>query len=331
MKKSILFLAMLFCTSAASATIIDGTPNPGEKGRLNWWVNGVIEDVPITQPGDTIVLADGEYEEGSIDFNKEGLVVMAAEGAKPVIKLTSEYGSFKLAATTTFEGITFDGGNIAKYAITTEGENNGIFTFNNCEFKNYLNYAISNYDASVKTNIHSVIVNNCLFHDGGSAIYMNDQADCAHLTMRNTTIYNFAGVEKSIAAIHIANATSATQTLIDHLTIYNIQTSASVGAITIDNASKTTIYNCIIASPEQNWIDSYNVPAEATIQNCLVYNQHLDDVWTSTITNADPMFVDAANGNFMLYAESPAIGLGDPRWGCESRLKAWCGCVKQRC
>ena len=60
MKKSILFLATLLLSFTAQAAIINGTPNPGEKGRLNWWVNGAVEGTPVTQPGDTIVLAYGE-------------------------------------------------------------------------------------------------------------------------------------------------------------------------------------------------------------------------------------------------------------------------------
>ena len=320
MKKLTLLIAVLVLSFTAQATIVNCSPN---SNAISWW---------MTQ-GDTLVFADGEYTEAySIDFDQAGVVLMAAEGAKPVIKLTGEYTSFKLSATTTFEGITFDGGGVAKYPITTEGENTGIFTFNNCEFKNYQNYAISNKEADVETNVNSIVVNNCLFHDGGSAIYMNEQAACANITIQNTTIYNIAGADIHKAAIHLAesinNPTFATQTLIDHLTIYNIQTSSSVGAITIANASKTTISNCIIASPVQNWIDSYNVPAEATIQNCLVHNQHLDPDWTSIITEADPMFVDAANGDFMLYAESPAIGMGDPRWGVKAGLQPGSGKLK---
>ena len=302
MKKLTLLIAALVLSFTAQATVFNC--NPGTN-NLSWY---------LTQ-GDTLVLADGEYVEAySITFNQPNACIKAAEGAKPVIKLTAEWASFKLAATTTFEGITFDGGGVAYYPIAIEGENTGIFTFNNCVFKNYLYYAISNNNATTQTNINSIIVNNCTFHDGGSAIYMNDQAACANITIQNTTIYNIQGTDKYKAAIHVdANATDATlasSILIDHLTIYNIQTSSSIGAITIANANETTISNCIIASPEQKSIDSYNVPAEATIQNCLVHNQHLDADWTSIITNADPMFVDAASGDFMLYAESPAVGAG---------------------
>ena len=322
MKKSILFLATLLCTLAASAKVINAVP----AGDISWYLSQA-------EAGDVIEMADGTYDEAyAITFSVENLTIKAAEGAKPVIALTGEWTSLTLAATTTFEGITFDGGGVAYYPITTEGENTGTFTFNNCVFKNYLYFAISNNNATVKTNINSVIVNNCIFHDGGAAICMNDQAACDNITVQNTTIYNFAGVDAGKAAIHIAEVTSdatfATQTLIDHVTIYNYQNSSGVGAISIANASKTTISNSIIASPEQKWVASYNVATDATIGNCLVHNHHLKTEFASIITNADPMFVDAANGNFQLYGNSPAVGagtdgsnLGDPRWGVKAGLR----------
>ena len=159
MKKSILFLATLLCTLAASAKTINAVP----AGDIAWYLGQA-------EAGDVIEMADGTYDEAyEITFSVENLTIKAAEGAKPVIALTGEFTSLKLAATTTFEGITFDGGGIAYYPITTEGENTGIFTFNNCEFKNYQYYAISNNNAGTQTNVNSVVVNNCIFHDGGAA------------------------------------------------------------------------------------------------------------------------------------------------------------------
>ena len=330
MKKTLLFIATLLSALVASAKVINAVP----AGDISWYLKQA-------EAGDVIEMADGTYDEAyAIKFSVENLTIKAAEGAKPVIALTGEWTSLKLAATTTFEGITFDGGGVAYYPIATEGENTCTFTFNNCEFKNYQYYAISNNNASTQTNVNSVVVNNCIFHDGGSAIYMNDQASCANLTVQNTTIYNFAGTDKYKAAIHIAevasDATFATQTLIDHLTIYNYQNSSGAGAISIANASKTTISNSIIASPEQKWVASYNVATDANIGNCLVHNHHLKTEFASIITNADPMFVDAANANFQLYAESPAVGagtagsnLGDPRWGVKAGLKPGNGVLKK--
>ena len=322
MKKTLLFIATLLSALVASAKVINAVP----AGDISWYLSQA-------ESGDIIEMADGTYDEAyAITFSVENLTIKAAEGAKPVIALTGEWTSLKLAATTTFEGITFDGGGVAYYPIATEGGNTCTFTFNNCEFKNYQYYAISNNNASTQTNVNSVVVNNCIFHDGGAAIYMNKKAACANLTVQNTTIYNFAGVDAGKAAIHIAevtnDATFATQTLIDHLTIYNYQNRSDVGAISIANASKTTISNSIIASPEQKWVASYNVATDATIGNCLVHNHHLKTEFASIITNADPMFVDAANANFQLYAESPAVGagtagsnLGDPRWGVKAGLR----------
>ena len=436
MKKLTLLFAALVLSFTAQATIINGTPNPGEFGRLRYWVH------TVANAGDTIVLADGTYEEKSvIDFTEAGIVVMAAEGAKPVVKTIGQWMVMNITATTTFEGIVFDaeagtdgdnqyGFNISanttfnnckfqdytKYAVTLLA---GTTTFDNCvfdgagvtpsaividgtiaecsiensEFKNYKDYNISVEDnttiatltidqcvfdgantESVKTtkaalftkgivstsNIQdsefknfaecaitvekwyggrfdALTINNCLIHDcTQSAIYLpyaidtNEKQTCSDFKLTNSTIYNI-GNGSAYAAIDIKENSSIPtepQAFINHLTIYNIQTSSSEGAITIANASKTTISNCIIASPEQKHIDSYNVPAGATIQNSLVYNHHLDDVWTSIITNADPMFVDAANANFDIYANSPAVGagtdgsnLGDPRWGVKAGLK----------
>ena len=62
MKKLTLLFAALVLSFTAQAAIINGTPKPGDKGRLNWWVNGAVEGTPVTQPGDTIVLADGTLQ-----------------------------------------------------------------------------------------------------------------------------------------------------------------------------------------------------------------------------------------------------------------------------
>jgi hypothetical protein len=155
MKKSILFIAMLLCSFAASAT----THNVSSS--LSWWVAG--SDSPV-QAGDTLLVADGEYvEQWAFDISKAGLVIMAAEGAKPVIKASS-YMQHK--ATTTFIGITFDGQNKAEYttySYKTETEKDLIFI--NCEFKNYTKSCVTIGDG--EANVRNLLVDGCTF-DGGS-------------------------------------------------------------------------------------------------------------------------------------------------------------------
>ena len=129
-------LTLLFAALVLSFTAQAVTHNVSSS--FSWWVAG--SDSPV-QAGDTLLVADGEYvEQWSIDFQKSDLVVMAAEGAKPVIKASSY---LKIHATTTFEGITFDGLNTATYAIGSRGTEEKNLTLKNCEFKNYVDCDIN--------------------------------------------------------------------------------------------------------------------------------------------------------------------------------------------
>ena len=436
MKKSILFLATLLCTLAASATIHNVSSS------LSWWVAG--SDSPV-QAGDTLLVADGEYvEQWAYAYRKEGLVVMAAEGAKPVIKANSYMQHY---ATTTFIGITFDGQNAAEYASYSYENTAKSLTFINCEFKNYTQYTISasssahvdslifencvldgsnttlntiyakgttntiritdseikGYTASCvtisssSTSVNNLLIDgctfdggsktlaavqssgiintceikdseikgfteygfvansssahteelsidNCIIHDCGyAAVYVckasdsSEKQSCSSFELTNSTIYNVGDNTKDHGAVDIrdnAKISSDQQVvLIDHVTLYNFSTQDWYGGFMIYQSANATISNCIAMNPADIynlWINPYHIYAGATISNSMNFNcGYIDNGATqSGLVNADPMFVDAANGNFQLYAESPAIGLGDPRWGVKPGLQPGSGKLK---
>ena len=315
MKKIFFFLAALMLTFTAQATIVEC--NPGTN-NLAWY---------LTQ-GDTLVLADGIYEEAySIDFNKLGVCVKAAEGAKPVIKLTGEYTVLDVQATTTFEGITFDAGNVAKYLVATTGVNPGTLTINNCEFRNWTYWALSNQFEET-ASIDSVIVNNTIFHDGAeAAISFNNKApeglhSCNYFSLTNSTIYNVKSTEYA-GIVHVSSNGEATgkqnTIIIDHVTMYNLD-GADLGIIAVRKSSDLTISNTIIANPAEGERASYVYGGVA--ENVIYYNvsQDGDLTYTNCLTD-DPKFVDATNGNFALAEGSPALtagtdgkAIGDPRW-----------------
>ena len=299
---------------------------PDQASSLPWMIQS---DESNVKAGDTIVLAAGTYELSSFELRKEGLVIMAAENAE--VKIATKEGEYlKLVATTTFEGITFDGSNVANYAIRSIGTSAKNLIVRNCEFTQYARYNI--YGAN-DTHMDSLVVDNCIFSNSGAAIYFPASAladnvpGCSYAKVTNSTLYNII-LNDYVAAIDIQENNDAIQTgntevVIDHVTIYNFSSTAK-SAIKVYKSGKTNITNSIVANPAESDHYSFMIYEGAKVQNCLEFNavgHWASNAYTDTIC-ADPLFVDAANNDFMLQANSPAIGkatdgsnLGDPRWG----------------
>lgn len=326
MKKLFFFLAALTLSFTAQAAVVNAHPNGGEANVLSWFLDQ-------TNAGDTLLLADGEYiQPYSLTFDKKGLVVMAAEDAKPVIYLNDAGGdaSFKPTTTVTFDGITFDCKGLTKYPIVLpDGDAPGTYTFRNCEFKNYKKYAISNpWGEGHAFHLDSLIVDGCLFHDGGAAVYLpqygavEGKDPCDYVAITNTTIYNITEPEY-IGVIQVSSngerKGAYNETIIDHVTMYNF-TAGGYGALGIRKSTNLKISNSIIANPTAGQYAFYLYGG--TIDNTLYFNTTDDtDATHTACLNEDPKFVDAANGNYALAEGSPALGaatdgsnLGDPRW-----------------
>ena len=327
MKKSLLlFLAALMLSFTAQAAVHTCTP---AVNSISWC---------LTQ-ADTLILTDGVYEEAyTIKFEKPGVLLKAAEGAKPVIKLTGAWTTFGLYATTTFEGITFDGTNVCYYPISSYGSDAGTFTFKNCEFTGWMYWAISNhYEAN--THVDSVLIENCIFHDAaGSAVYFNDDAptgehSCAYFEMKNTTLYNLVE-DEYVGAIHVSSRSEATgaqnKVVIDHITMYDC-TTPDLGGITIRKTSDLNITNSIVAYSTNTDQYAFYIYG-GNVKNTLYYNGKAKSgpTYTGCLTT-DPLFVYPEGGNFNLRPGSPALNagtdgkhIGDTRWG-EAELVAVTG------
>ena len=328
MKRILLFFATLAFCFAAQAAVVNCQP----AGDLSWYYGQA-------QPGDTLLMADGVYDEAyTMTFDKEGVVLKAAEGAKPVIALTGEWTTIGLYASTTFDGIGFDGMNKCYYPISSYGSDAGTYTFKNCEFTGWMYWAISNhYEAN--THVDNVLIENCLFHDAaGSAIYFNDDAPtgehaCANFEMKNSTLYNLVE-DEYVGVIHVSSRSEATgaqnKVVIDHITMYDC-TTPELGGITIRKSSDLSITNSIVAySTNTNQYAFYIYGGK--VENTIYYNgkNKSGPTYTGCLTS-DPLFVYPEGGNFNLRPGSPALGaatdgknIGDLRWG-EAELVAVTG------
>lgn len=283
------------------------------------------------QAGDTVVLADGEYAENQSYNVKKDVVIMAADGAKPVINQKSY---LNLYASAKIIGIKF------KYVGTSDGyciyfrENSKKYlALEGCEFQDFTNYAFTSWD---KFHIDSCIVNNCYFHDfAKGAFYFpkstlaNDTNACDKLKVTNSTFANITLNEVAVLDLrNNNNSTAATSELtVDHCTFYKCRGYERM--IQTYKTPKGSVTNCIMMNP----LDADTVsPTYATylyggeVKNCLTYQTKGHRDWDThpTITDcsvANPLFVDAANGDFTLGDNSPALAagtnksdLGDPRW-----------------
>lgn len=319
MKKIQLLFAALACSFAMQAAVINCQP----AGDIAWYYGQA-------QPGDTLLMADGVYDEAyTMDFDKEGVVLKAAEGAKPVIALTGEWTTIGLYASTTFDGIGFDGMNKCYYPISAFGSDAGTYTFKNCEFTGWMYWAISNHYES-NTHVDNVLVENCLFHDAaGSAIYFNDDAPtgehaCTNFEMKNSTLYNLVE-DEYVGVIHVSSRSEATgeqnKVVIDHITMYDC-TTPDLGGITIRKSSDLSITNSIVAYSTNTDQYAFYIYG-GKVENTIHYNGKAKSgpTYTGCLTS-DPLFVYPEGGNFNLRPGSPALGaatdglnIGDTRWG----------------
>ena len=290
-------------------------------------------------PGQAIVMADGIYEEAYvITMDKEDVIIKAAEGAKPILKLTGEWTSLHLTATVQFDGIAFDGNGVCYYPISSMGTNAGKFTFLNCDFTGWVYWGISHqYEAN--THVDKVIIDKCTFHDAaGGAVRFNENApsgkhSCGYFKMTNSTLYNLVEDQYS-GIIHVSSRGEATgdqnEVIIDHITMYN-NSSKDLGCIAIRKSSNLKISNSIVVFPTDLGQPAFYIYG-GTVTNTLYLNGTAKSgpTYTGCITE-DPMFVFPEGGNFNLRPGSPALNagtdgkhLGDTRWG-EAELVAVSG------
>lgn len=286
-----LLLCALGCAMMLQAATINVSPGTG---TLKAAINNAAA-------GDILVLADGEYSESSTLRPAVPLTIQAAEGTQPVLNLSSR---IEINTDFTLQGLTIQ--STADVLRMVTGDALYDVAIDNCLFLlgSTANTARAIYAADVPQQIRNISVTNCTF-DGG-----------ANGTGRFIYLYGGSAVAPIIGTA-----------IIDHCTFYNSTDTRGVYPANIDN---THITNCIFMNPEER--DNTNSFAvygsNSYVHNSLSFNAPVK-VGTggsqAGCKNRNPYFVDPTNGNFQLFANSPAVGMGtdggtigDPRWGVSS-------------
>ncbi len=329
MKKLFLLIPALILAMTAKAIA------PGTKALYNAY--------NAAEAGATIVLEAGTYDETErLVFTKD-ITIMAAEGAEVIVKPHKD-NQIKEGAKVKFIGIKFDGSEMGTYEYfirsydATAGKE---LRFEKCEMTGFAAQYLINA-ASAERTLDSVIINDCkCINNGKDAIYIaagsDTQETAKGVIVKNSTFANFAALAHSVIEVDNYGSTKTPniEVTVDHCTFYNNPTLASGYAdVRVYKSTKVAISNCIFAHPEA-YARCGTYCYGGTINNCLSYNltsgtkgHRADDIDLSTcLPNADPLFTDAANGdysfagNWVTMEFSPARGaatdgtdLGDPCW-----------------
>ena len=313
-------LGALLCATTLYAATIHVSPGSGT----------IKTAVGNASAGDVLVLTDGEYSESSVK-PAVGIAIQAAEGAKPVVILTSR---FEVSADFSIQGVNIQSSGEAVRMMPGSSPYNVIVR--DCELSGCPSYFIRAYNTEQEyPYVNQLTVDNCLFRMGGGEA--NSARGIAatkipfqinSLSIRNSTfdggpngtgriIYLHAGDENNVIPLQGSLE-------IDHCTFYN---STDTRGVYLANIQGSHVTNCIFMNTEERSgaVSFALYGGDSRIENCLSCNAPLKlstGAKSVACINRNPYFVDANAGNFQLYKNSPAVAagtdestLGDPRWG----------------
>ena len=284
--------------------------------------------------GDVLVLTDGEYSESSVKPAMP-LTIKAAENTQPVIMLSSR---FEVMSDFTIEGVKIQSTAEAIRMVNASTPYN--VTVKDCELSGCPGKYIRAYTSDVTAPyIDKLTVLNCIFRmekpaeeNAPRAI----EATKAHLQLKNLEVRNCTfdgGTNGTGRMIYLYptgesddHATPVQGSVeIDHCTFYNSLDRRPVYPANIDNSH---IINCVFLNPApvaDGGVSFAVYGVNSYVHNCVTFNAPVKvgtGASQAECVNRNPYFVDAANGNFQLCSNSPAVGmatdgsnLGDPRWG----------------
>lgn len=296
--------------------------------------------------GDTIEMAAGTYVESPSDylaFTGKAVTVRAAKGAEVILQPQVPV-RLKTGAKAEFINIKFDCGHLCdvntyENLIVPADENidGKTVVLDGCEFYNWTqNAAIVRSTTSRALSV--VTVKDCYIHNiNKSFLFLENTAE-ATVSITNSTFANVSTESGYSAGVIDVRATTGSL-LVDHCTFYDVLAMntdyAAVGKVKTPTA---VVSNCIFALSAAGASTVRAIRDAVNANNDLFYNYTTDSGWgtqgnvvrnAACVNDQDPLFVDAANGNFKLGTGSAALtmgtdggAIGDPRWNAAAPISA---------
>ena len=319
-RRFISFCCAVLCAITLSATTIDVAPGSGTLKTA----------ISSAAAGDVLVLTNGTYSESSVKPTVS-LTIKAAEGTHPIISLTSR---FEIKADFTLQGVQLESTGEAIRMVPGSSPYN--ITVKDCQLKGCPSYFIRAYNTDqTSPYINNLTIDNCVFLMGSEAANTargiaatKTPNQLGNLIVRNSTFDGGANGTGRMLYLHSGdeNAVIPLQGVceVDHCTFYN---TTDTRGVYLANIGGSHVTNCIFMNANEvaGGVSFALYGSESHIENCLTWLAPVKLSTGATQTNCvnrNPYFVDPANGNFQLAANSSAVAaatdgsnLGDPRWG----------------
>ena len=182
----LLFAVCSLSLAADTITVVSGS-------------NAVFSAIAHSQPGDVILLSDGEYAESNKLIINHPLTLQAAQGANPVIRLKSRV---ELSADLTIRGLQWLADGAAEAIRMLPGEQKYDVQIDHCTFLHFSSKIIRAY-ASDQTEpyIHALDVIGCQFRPAAGARCIEASSankQVANLSIRNSTFDGGEGAGRFI-------------------------------------------------------------------------------------------------------------------------------------
>lgn len=286
--------------------------------------DAVYNAISQSKAGDVLLLSDGEYEETQKWVIQHPLTIQAAENATPKVSMKSR---IETSSDFSLQGVELVANETGEAVRMLPGTTPYAVNLTSCSFNQYNSKTIRAYNSDQENAyVSALIIDDCIFRPAAGRCIEASVAEkqVANLSITNSTFDGgSAGVGRLIYFLS-TEGTTVESAVIDHCTFYN---AADTRGIYLGNVNGAQVTNCIFMNPEYNAdYKSYCVYGKNTLLSHSI--SHNADAYVrsgahaNNVSTQNPYFVDAANGNFQLYKNSPAItmgtdgaAIGDPRWG----------------